>query len=164
VEEILALTFKVSIVGIGATLLLDLWSLFLKAAFAVPFPSYPMIGRWLGYFPRGRFSHASVSDAPAVAGERLIGWSAHYVIGVLYAALLVAVVGVRWLSVPALLPALLLGIVTVAAPFFLMQPAMGYGIASSKTPKPNNARLRSLAAHTVFGLGLYLSGVALAAS
>lgn len=41
--------------------------------------------------------------------------------------------------------------------------AMGSGVASSKAPNPNVARLRSLAAHTVFGLGLYLSGLAAAA-
>ena len=56
-----------------------------------------------------------------------------------------------------MLPALAFGVATVAAPFFLMQPAMGFGIASSKATNPNAARLRSLAAHTVFGIGLYLS-------
>jgi hypothetical protein len=43
-----------------------------------------------------------------------------------------------------------------------MQPCLGFGIAASKTPKPNIARLRSLIAHFVFGLGLYGSGWALA--
>lgn len=40
-----------------------------------------------------------------------------------------------------------------------MQPGMGFGVAASKTPKPNVARLRSLAAHTVFGFGLYLAAL-----
>ena len=40
-----------------------------------------------------------------------------------------------------------------------MQPGMGAGIAASKTPKPNAARLRSAMTHTVFGLGLYASAL-----
>jgi hypothetical protein len=54
----------------------------------------------------------------------------------------------------------ILGIVTVAVPFFVMQPSFGLGIASSKTPNPTQAMLRSLMNHAVFGLGLYLSALA----
>jgi hypothetical protein len=39
----------------------------------------------------------------------------------------------------------------------VMQPAMGAGIAASRTPRPNLARLRSVVTHTVYGLGLYAS-------
>jgi hypothetical protein len=45
----------------------------------------------------------------------------------------------------------------VAAPFLLMQPALGAGIAAAKTPNPTAARLRSLMTHAVFGLGLYFA-------
>jgi hypothetical protein len=38
-----------------------------------------------------------------------------------------------------------------------MQPAMGFGVASSKVPRPHIARLRSVVTHTVYGFGLYLS-------
>ena len=56
----------------------------------------------------------------------------------------------------------LVGIASLAAPFLVMQPAMGYGIAASRTPKPAAARLRSLTTHAVFGLGLYGAGWATA--
>ena len=46
---------------------------------------------------------------------------------------------------------------TVAAPWLVMQPAMGAGIASRRTPTPGRNRARSLANHLVFGLGLYLA-------
>jgi hypothetical protein len=146
--EIPELVLRVALIGIGATLILDLWSFTLKTIFGVPFPNYTMVGRWIGHFPHGRFAHQSVIDAPHVAGEHFIGWIAHYGIGVSYAGLLIAFAGADWLIV---------GVATVAAPFFIMQPAMGSGIASSKAPKPNVARVRSLAAHTAFGFGLYLS-------
>ena len=47
------------------------------------------------------------------------------------------------------------------APFLLMQPCMGAGIAASRTPHPASARVHSLINHAVFGLGLYLFGWAL---
>lgn len=159
--EVFELASRIALVGVGATLLLDVWSLFLKMTWGVPFPNYPMVGRWIGNFPRGRFAHASIANAPPVAGEALIGWTAHYVIGILYAALLVTVASLSWLDAPTLLPALVVGSVTIVAPLFIMQPAMGAGIASSKAPNPNTARLRSLAAHVAFGFGLYLSALAL---
>jgi hypothetical protein len=86
----------------------------------------------------------------------------HYVIGIAYAALLVALQGGAWLERPTFLPALAFGIVTVAAPWFVMQPAMGAGIAATKTPTPLKNGLRSLANHAVFGTGLYLAAAALA--
>ena len=46
---------------------------------------------------------------------------------------------------------------------FLLQPLMGAGLASSRTATPWRNRLRSLLNHLVFGLGLYLSAIALAA-
>ncbi len=156
------LALRVALIGVGATLILDLWSLFLKIVFGLPFPSYRMVGRWIGHFPRGRFLHKSIAEAPAIAGEHLIGWTAHYGIGILFAVLLIAFAGVDWLSAPNVLPALIIGMVTVVAPLFVMQPAMGFGIASSKTPNPNVARWRSFAAHTAFGFGLYLSAIVLA--
>jgi hypothetical protein len=61
-----------------------------------------------------------------------------------------------------LLPALVIGIVTAIAPLFILQPALGAGIASSKTPRPVFNSIKSLATHTVFGLGLYLAAEAVA--
>ena len=72
-----------------------------------------------------------------------------------FAALLLAIWGLEWAQRPTLAPALAVGIGTVAAPFLILQPGMGAGIAASRTPRPNAARLQSLLTHTVFGLGLF---------
>jgi len=61
-----------------------------------------------------------------------------------------------WLERPTLLPALAFGVASTLVPFLVMQPSFGLGIAASKTPHPNKARLKSLMTHTVFGLGLYI--------
>ena len=54
------------------------------------------------------------------------------------------------------------GMGTVGAPLLVMQPAMSSGFAASRTPTPLKSCLRSLANHTVFGLGLYLSALVIA--
>jgi hypothetical protein len=150
------------LVGVGATLVMDAWAILLRRGFGVRSLDYAMVGRWLGHMPAGRFAHASIAAAPAIPAERIIGWGAHYAIGVLFAALLLAACGAEWLRRPTLAPALIAGILTMAAPFFIMQPGMGLGVAASKAPKPNVARARSLATHIVFGTGLYASAWVLA--
>ncbi|EJP77262.1 TPA: DUF2938 domain-containing protein [Stenotrophomonas maltophilia] len=151
------------VVGVGATAVMDLWAVVQRRLFGIPSLDFAMVGRWLGHLPRGRFRHDGIGRAAAVSGERALGWTAHYVIGVVFAALLLAVAGSDWVQAPTLWPALAFGILSVAAPFFILQPGMGAGIAASKTPAPRKARLRSLVAHSVFGVGMYLSALLLAA-
>src|SRR5215210_5378233 len=143
-------------IGVGATLLMDLWNLFLKRAFGIPSLNYCLLGRWLRHMPTGTFRHASISEAPQKSSECAVGWIAHYTIGVVFGLLFVTLTSGDWLLRPTLLPALLYGIATIVFPFFILQPSLGLGIAASRTPKPMQARLKSLATHTVFGVGLYL--------
>jgi uncharacterized membrane protein YagU involved in acid resistance len=143
-------------VGVGATLVMDLWNLFLKRAFGIPSLNYCLLGRWLRHMTGGTFRHASIAAAPEKSFECTVGLTAHYTIGVVFALALVVVTSGDWLVRPTLLPALLYGIGTVVFPFFIMQPSFGLGIAASKTPNPTQARLKSLMTHTVFGVGLYV--------
>lgn len=150
---------RVALIGIGAIVVLDLWNAFLNRFFGVPSLNLGMLGRWFGHFPRGRFMHDNVAEASPIPGERIIGWSAHYAIGITWAALLLAIWGLDWARHPTPLPALIVGLVTLVAPFFIMQPGMGIGIAASKSPSPNVARLKSIVSHTVYGIGLYGSAL-----
>lgn len=143
-------------IGIGATLVMDLWNLFLKRTFSIPSLNYCLLGRWLGHMPGGTFRHASITAALQKPFECTLGRIAHYSIGVVLALGLVVLTSGDWLARPTLLPALLYGIGTVVFPFFIMQPSFGLGIAASRTPNPTQARLKSLATHTVFGVGLYV--------
>ncbi|GAB6261159.1 DUF2938 domain-containing protein [Photobacterium sp. 53610] len=149
------------LLGIGATLVMDLWALFLKVCFNIPSLNYAMVGRWIGHLPKGQFTHPNIGKAAPVTGEAVIGWTAHYLIGIAFAFVLLWGWGLEWTASPTLLPALIVGIVTVAAPFFILQPGMGAGVAASKTPQPNTARFRSLLAHTSYGVGLYLTALVL---
>lgn len=148
-------------IGAGATLATDLWTIARRKLLGVPAPDYGLVGRWFAHMARGRFRHERIAAAAHVRGERLIGWTAHYLIGVVFAGVLLAACGSSWVRQPTLAPALALGIVTVAAPLLLMQPGMGAGIAASRTARPNVARLQSLVTHTIFGLGLYAAALVL---
>ena len=100
--------------------------------------------------------HANIGSAPRKSAECTVGWIAHYMIGITFALVFVALVGNHWLQRPTLIPALVFGVVTVLAPFAIMQPSFGLGFAASKLSNPTSARVRSLMNHTAFGIGLYL--------
>ena len=178
--------------GTGATLVMDAWVLLRRRLFGVRALDYALVGRWLvhlsratrpriaanrrrGLRPRGAAPTASgpkappangagnpVAAAPSVPGERAIGWIAHYAIGIVFAGALVAAAGPEWCRAPTLAPALLVGIGSVAAPFLVLQPAFGMGLAAHRTASPWSARMQTLVTHAVFGLGLHLSGSAAA--
>lgn len=148
------------VVGLGATAVMDLWNLFLKRAFGIASLDFRMLGRWILHLPEGSFRHAKIAAAAPRAFEGAVGWIAHYSIGVVFAVGLVVLTSGEWLARPSLLPALAYGLATVVFPYFLLQPALGLGVAASRTPKPAQARLKSLMTHAMFGIGLYLAALA----
>ena len=147
------------LIGAGATAATDAWALARRRLLKLPLPDWGLVGRWLAHMARGRFRHERIAAASPVRGERVIGWIAHYAIGIGFAGVLLAICGLEWARQPTLSPALAVGIGTVAAPFFVMQPGMGAGLAASRTPRPSAARLQSLVTHAVFGLGLYATAL-----
>jgi Protein of unknown function (DUF2938) len=150
------------VMGVTAAALMDLWGLLVRRGFGVPTLDYAMLGRWIGHMPRGRFTHERIAAAGPVRGERALGWAAHYSIGVAFAIPLLLVTGPGWAHAPSVGPALAIGLGTIVAPWLLMQPGMGAGIAASRTPNPTATRVRNVATHTVYGLGLYGAAVVLA--
>jgi hypothetical protein len=124
---------------------------------------YRLLARWIGHMGRGRFTHASIADAEPVPGEARLGIVVHYSIGVSFAAVLLAW-RPGWAERPTLGPPMAIGLGSIAAPWLVMQPAFGLGIAGAKTPDPTATRLRNLRTHATYGLGLYLTGRALAAA
>ncbi len=149
------------LIGVGATAVMDVWLLLLQRL-GVPTLNFALMGRWAGHWGRGSWKHDAIAKAAPVRGELALGWLLHYASGISFAGLLAGIAGMDWVHQPTLLPAMCVGIATVAAPWLLMQPAMGAGIASSRTPAPAKSRLKSLVNHSIFGLGLYLAAVFIA--
>ncbi|MGE3075470.1 MAG: DUF2938 domain-containing protein [Dehalococcoidia bacterium] len=160
-NEPLELFARAAVIGAAGSALIDIWSLALRHWFHVRTLDYAMVGRWLGHMPKGRIAHERIGASPAVRGERPLGWIAHYAIGISFALVLLLIEGHDWAHSPTLAPALIVGLATIAAPWFVMQPAFGMGIAGSRTPNPWPGRLRNLGTHAVYGVGLYLTAVAI---
>lgn len=150
------LAWRGVVIGAGATLVIDLWAAALRRI-GVPSLNMAFLGRWVGHLPAGRFFHENIAKSPPVRGESLLGWLAHYGIGVSFASVLLALFGLDWAHAPTLGPALLVGLGSLPAPLFVLQPALGAGVASSKTTRPVFNTLKSVMTHTVFGVGMFLA-------
>jgi hypothetical protein len=161
VSETVEFVLRTILIGIGATLVMDGWA-FLLRRFGVPSLNFAFLGRWIGHLAQRQWTHESIAKATPVRRELLMGWCAHYSLGIAFAALLISTFGLKWARSPSLLPALLIGIVTVLAPLLILQPALGAGIASSRTATPLFNSMKSVVTHTVYGFGLYLAALATA--
>ncbi|MEH6631240.1 MAG: DUF2938 domain-containing protein [Halopseudomonas aestusnigri] len=148
-------------IGLGATLIMDIWALILGLIWKVPSMNYGLVGRWVGHLLSGVMFHEQIGTSPVIRYEKFIGWVSHYFTGSVFSVLFGFIVGSNWQEDPQLVPAVVFGAITLIFPFFILQPAFGAGLAASKTPNPPIARLRSLNAHVSFGLGLYLTAFGL---
>lgn len=160
----LPLLWDALLLGIGATLFMDLAGVAQHLLLRSPLPDYRFVGRWAAYLRQGRWRHALLFNSPPKAHEKVIGWALHYVTGVVFALLLLLWQGRSWLQAPELGSALMVGVATVLVPWCLMQPAWGMGLAARHTPAPWTARRKSLVAHGWYGIGLWCSGSLLALS
>ncbi|MFN3831839.1 MAG: DUF2938 domain-containing protein [Allorhizobium sp.] len=153
------LIWRGALIGFGATVAMDIWAIILTTVFKQSKPNWAPVGRWFYHLKSGRVFHDSIANAEPYSQELTLGWISHYAVGIAYGIMLALMLGHAWLAEPTLLPAWIWGIVTVAAGWFLLQPGLGLGWAASKTPNPNKIRALNLAAHTVFGLGLWLTAL-----
>jgi hypothetical protein len=108
-----------------------------------------------GIFPP-EWSSTRISARPQPNEHELaLGWIGHYAVGILYGILLIVFTGQSWLAAPTFLPAWILGIATVGAGWFLLQPGLGLGWAASKLPNANRVRALNLVSHTIFAAGMF---------
>lgn len=145
------------VIGILATMMMDILGYGRGQLLAVKGLNYGWLGRWVIGWKNLQFQHSNITQSAAQPGETALGWILHYVTGVLWAGLLL-IIFPTWLADLSMLPALLVGLVTLAFPFLIMQPAFGFGFFASKTPKPLLAMKNSLISHLFFAVGLYAAG------
>jgi len=147
-------------VGLLATLTMDLTALVMvkTGLFRLgPYRVVPeLLSRWIGSFPAGAFVHSTILETAPVPHEKLIGLASHYLIGLtLTSVLLFPHVGIRHRSI-SFRTGLLFGLVTCIFPWFLMFPAMGFGIMGLNLPRSAPLMPLSLLNHAAFGLGIFL--------
>ena len=146
--------FVISIVGILACVVLDLWQRFLFLFFKIPPSNWAMVGRWLFLFLKSMvWVQRDLSQAPSIRNELYIGWGFHYAVAILYAWLYFFLFkeGVTSLSLSG---GTIFGIISVIVPWFFFMPALGNGIMARKSPNPFIACALALMMHSIFGLSI----------
>jgi hypothetical protein len=78
--EPLEFVLRSALIGIGATMVMDGWALFLRRL-GIPSLDLALLGRWLGHLRNGQWKHVNIAGSAPVRGEAVIGWCAHYSIG-----------------------------------------------------------------------------------
>jgi len=144
------------VIGLLATMLIDIWALALKSVFKLPTTNWAMVGRWVGHLHQGRFVHDSIANAVPIAQERMLGWLTHYVIGLLYGVAYLWLITDILMQTPDLISAVIFSLVLLVAPWFIMQPGLGLGVLAHRVPKPWLIRGITISVHVIFGVGLYL--------
>ncbi len=121
-------------VGAAATVTMDVLASVARRVGLAAGAKGQWVGRWYLGIARGQFVHSNIAAAPEQAGEIRAALVGHYVIGIALGVLYV--VGAGWLGVSpgAFLVALGYGIATCVFPWFLMFPALGFGLLGLKGP------------------------------
>ena len=149
----------VLIVGVAATLTLDVVQQLMRLVLKWPITNWGIIGRWAAYLPEGRFVHKTIGKTPPVKNEMLLGWIVHYGVGIGYGAIYLFLVYVVFGTGPGFVPAMVFGIVSVSVTWFMMEPILGARVMGAGTPDPTVTRIHDFCSHLGFGLGLYLGGL-----
>src|SRR5688572_12588483 len=108
-SDLLEILTRGALIGAGGAALMDAWAWLSRHAFNI----------------RGLDFHQRIASAEPIRGERILGGVAHYSIGVAFALPLLAAWGLDWARSPTVWPPLVIGLVTILAPWFVMQPARG---------------------------------------
>jgi hypothetical protein len=151
---------EVLIVGVVANIVTDIYEWILERTLGKT-RDWHLIGRWVANLPKGSFVLDTENESRAVSGELAVGWIFHYVVGIAYAG--VYLFGVQYvLGVsPSAITAIGFGVISVAAPWFILMPALGVGAFAINAGRPTFVRLASLSVHFVFGVGLYLGVISI---
>ena len=153
-DTIILLMFGV-LVGVAATVTMDLLGSIARRFRLVAGAKGQWVGRWYLGIARGRFVHSNIAAAPERAGEKRAALVGHYVIGIVLAV--VYVVGARWLGISpgSFVVALGYGLATCVFPWFLMYPALGFGLFGRKGPAEMKPFTSSVLNHLFYGFGLW---------
>ena len=147
------------IVGILATVTMDVVAVIalrLGIAGRGPRRTGPdLIGRWIGYLLQGKFRHTDILQTPPLRGELLLGFAAHYSIGIVLTLVYFGLLVVTQAR-PTALSAILYGTATTVLPWFVMFPSQGMGWLGRDAPGDVHLARISLFNHIVFGLGIAL--------
>jgi len=115
-----------------------------------------LLGRWVGSFPSGKIFHTNILDTPPLPQEIPIGILSHYVIGLTLCSVFVLSSTKIFARRIDLWSAIIFGIATCIFPYFIMFPAMGFGVMGFKSFHESMLTFFSVVNHAAFGAGIFI--------
>jgi DUF2938 family protein len=147
--------------GIAATVTMDVLTNVSRRIGLAAGAKGEWVGRWYLGIAQGQFIHANIAAAPEKVGEKSAALLGHYAIGIVLAVLYVF--GTGWLGVSAedFLIAFGYGFVTSIFPWFLVMPALGFGLFGWKGSPELKLFTTTVINHFSYGFGLWWSSMLL---
>lgn len=140
--------------GLFATLVMDVGSMLVRATGFTAGAPPKVIGKWFMYALRGQVIHADIAASPDIPVRMPLVLAIHYSIGIALACTFAALASALALQRSMFALAVGFGALTTVLAWFLMFPAMGWGIAGTAGPDDLLLARTSLVNHAVYGLGL----------
>ena len=144
------------LVGVIATLTMDLASAGLRQLGLTASLTPAVIGRWFASVLRGQPIHADIAQSPALPYEMGLALVGHYAIGIFLACLYFWIASRFGWPARHLGAMLCFGFCSNVFPWLLMFPAMGYGFFGLHGPVGTRLFVSSLSSHLLYGLGLWI--------
>lgn len=142
------------VAGVLGTLAMDLLNNLIARTGVFLKIDVAMIGRMAAGWTKGRFHYEHPDEMAPVKNEVVYGYLAHFGIGVSFSIPFIFGWDL-WVGGPASpLWAVLYGVATTAASFFIVYPLMGLGAFGRKSPERTKAFITPLANHFFYGVGL----------
>lgn len=148
------IAIEILLAGAIATAFADLWQQTVKYVSGLPPTNWSIVGRWVAGFRAGAFLRPTIAADAAVPGESAIGWAFHYGVGVIYAAIFIYA-GLALGRPTGLAGALAFALVTLAAPWLVLKPALGLGMFGHRAARPWRDLALTATTHLAFGFGLF---------
>lgn len=142
--------------GVIATLLMDIGSVLVRKSGLTAGAPPKIIGKWFAYLLRGRLLHVDIVSTPDIPIRMPLVLAIHYGIGIALAGIFAALCSWQVPERGTFSFALGFGVLTTVLAWFLMFPAMGWGIAGTRGPEQLLLTRTSLVNHALYGLGLAL--------
>ena len=147
------------LVGVAATVTMDVFGSVSRRVGLAAGAKGQWVGRWYLGIAQGQFVHANIAAAPEQTGETRAALVGHYLIGITLAVLYVVGAELVGLSPASFLVAVGYGLATCVFPWFLVFPALGFGVCGRKGPPELRLFTSSLINHLFYGFGLWWSAM-----
>lgn len=144
-------------VGVAATVTMDVLGAFARWLGLAVGAKGIWVGRWYLGIVRGRFVHSDIAAAPELAGEKRAALVGHYVIGIVLSVFYIVVAGWSGLEPSSFVIAVGYGLATCVFPWFLVLPALGFGVFGVNGPRELKLFTSTVLNHLFYGLGLWWS-------